>query len=130
MTVPQQLTEITDKLNGVILFELIGWAALFLLILLEIGAAFGRRDLRRQLTEVNKDLDQTWDLLQIVKGWAESARVHSKEAVTAAKTVPMVETHVIDEVRKNPERTADMVVEKLKEDSDPFKKGLPPPGRP
>ena len=70
--------------------------------------------------------DEVWALLQIVKGWAESARTHSKDAAATVKEVrqqsPAAEKHVIAEVRAVPEKTGE-VVKRIMEDSDPFKLG-------
>jgi hypothetical protein len=63
----------------------------------------------RQMAARRLKDEELWGLLKIVKGWAESARTHTKDAVHAiqgaAGAAPAIERHVIDEVRKVPEAT-------------------------
>jgi hypothetical protein len=79
-------------------------------------------DLVRLIGETVRHQDEMWTLLQITKGWAESARVHTKESALnlqeAKSLVPASESHILGAVEQIPDKT----VLKLKEDSDPLKK--------
>ena len=102
----------------------LGWAILVLqvvFLMIKLFLAYRERRFNREV----------WVLLQIVKEWASSARIQTKETQEAVKEVrqqsPVAERHVLAAVEAVPEATATRVIERIKEDSDPLKKGLPPP---
>ena len=101
---------------------LIGLAILGLMMVEKIRRQLDHTELVKLVGEAVRHHDETWSLLQIVKGWAESARVHTKESALnlqeAKSLVPASESHILGAVEQIPDKT----VLKLKEDSDPFKK--------
>jgi hypothetical protein len=69
--------------------------------------------------ELKKMHNEAWVVLQVVKDWAQVARVQAKEATIAVKAVtehdalPPSRLQLVDAIRGVPEATAEKVVEKL-----------------
>jgi hypothetical protein len=68
---------------------------------------------------IRKMHNEAWVVLQVVKDWAQVARVQSKEAaiavraVTASEAMPPSRAQIVDTLRAMPEATAEKVIEKL-----------------
>jgi hypothetical protein len=69
--------------------------------------------------KIKKMHNEAWVVLQVVKDWAQVARVQSKEAalavraVTASEAQPPSRAQIVDTLRAMPEATAEKVIEKL-----------------
>lgn len=118
-----------ERLTVLLVLAAVGVGLALLLTLLQTVALLRTRaryaEVATQLAGVRAHNDEVWTMLHLIRGWVESARIHSKEAKEAAKeakvAAPVAERHVLEAVAEVPARTAEEV-KRLMDDSDPFKK--------
>jgi hypothetical protein len=101
--------------NSQVLF----WQGTFLLVATTGHLAVTVGVLFWMYAELKKMHNEAWVVLQVVKDWAQAARVQSKEAaiavraVTASEAMPPSRAQIVDTLRAMPEATAEKVIEKL-----------------
>lgn len=109
---------ISEKIGGLTLLMLIELLVCLLLVLITaVNMVRRKSDHERVMTELaymKERHDRAWELIDIAKDWANSARTHGKEAVLAAKeALPRSEKHIIEVVKAMPDATASKVVEEI-----------------